>query len=65
MDPTFALFERLHVPIIKYYLNAGTGAVKCPSLYNDVLHVDGEISPTGDADIYRVSTKYGGSVPYE
>ena len=64
MDPTFALFERLHVPLIKYYLNAGTGAVKCPTLYNDILFVDGDSVPPGDLDIFKVSTHNHGSVPY-
>ena len=66
MDPTFALFKRLHVPTIKYYLNAGTGAVKCPSFYNDIVYVTGDPVPIDDLDIYKVSTKdKRGSVPYE
>ena len=62
MDPTFRLFEKLSVPLMRYSLNADTGAVKCPSLYNDILHIDGD--PTGE-DIYKVSEHNDGSVPNE
>ncbi|MCJ1381525.1 hypothetical protein MMC17_004636 [Xylographa soralifera] len=63
MLPTFNLFNRLKIPTIKYYLNAASGATKCPSLFNDILYVTGD--PISDVDIYRVSDRYGGSVPYK
>ncbi|MCJ1393282.1 hypothetical protein MMC18_006154 [Xylographa bjoerkii] len=62
MQPTFKLFRLLEIPLINYYLNADTGAEKCPSLFNDILYVDGD--PKADKDIYKVSDRYGGSVPY-
>lgn len=52
MSRTFKLFERLHVPTIKYILNND----KAPKLFNDRFF-------SGGFDPYHVSVTNGGSVP--
>lgn len=59
MDRTFDLFKRTGVPVIPYYLDSSTGAVKCPSLYNDRLFVP----MPGQWDPYHVAVSNGGSIP--
>jgi monoamine oxidase len=59
MDRTFDLFKRTGVPVIPYYLDSSTGALNCPSLYNDRLLVTDPVQ----ADPYKVSVSNGGSVP--
>lgn len=60
MDRTFKLFDSLGVPQIPYYYDYGS--VQTPSRYNDLISIKGE-TPPEDNDIYKVSTKNGGSVP--
>jgi hypothetical protein len=59
MDRTFDLFKRTKVPVIPYYLDSSTGALNCPSLYNDRLLVP----KPGQWDPYDVAVSNGGSVP--
>nr|POF14366.1 putative bifunctional amine oxidase [Quercus suber] len=60
MKSTFKLFKQLDLPLIPYYFNTESGAVKCPTMYNDITLIDGE--PRG-SDPFCVGETNGGSVP--
>lgn len=61
---TFDLFHRVGVQgrEIKYYLGSSDGAVKTPSLFNDILYID-EPNVEPPPDVFQVSTSNGGVVP--
>ncbi|KAH6643229.1 L-amino acid oxidase [Boeremia exigua] len=60
MKSTFKLFKQLNLPLIPYFLDRNSGAVRCPTMYNDITVIDGE--PRG-SDPFRVGESNGGSVP--
>jgi monoamine oxidase len=59
MKTTFKLFKQLRLPLIPYFFDQTSGAVKCPTMFNGITFIDGE--PRGP-DPFHVGKANGGSV---